>query len=1264
MNNLFIIYILWFLSSPLCSDHFYSTENNNSENHKHEVGNSDTCLKLKLNELISEEKISQNNSDKLSLIEVASSAGSILNYLPYFGKDINNIDKGISADRSSEYALISFSGYQLDNSFSKVYVQQEDTILFLNEIQATAFIQPESGDTIVFGSVLAPVVSFSNNGMDSQSNVPVWYLIIDSAGNEIYNQPSLISAIDSGEIQNVTFPASSSLTSSGRFTIISYSELAEDQVTSNDTINGSIFVAPLLNDIEATSFVLPLSGDTLDVGSVITPQVTFINNGSVQLANVPVRYSISDSSGNEIYNQSFIIQNIDSGEILNVTFPVSDSLSIPGTYSIKAISELQGDQITSNDTLIGLITVSPFQGDPAFTVNWIERPVNFQLFARESDDSGRVIVQGVINNSGAYYDTCLTKLYRNGTLIMTTYQLLSYAGDNAFFSITDKIKAERSEYKITFSLRKPSGAGDSILYTADSLVAGDTYLINGQSNVFFAPQDGGLLNFTNEYIRTFGIQTDSLNDKAYNVKDTTWGKSDSYFRITTFSEGHPRNVGGIGQFLQKYILDTFNIPTCIINGSINNTSIKTHLRNNFNSEALNTLYGKLLYRTRKSKLENKIKAIIWFQGESDNSYSSSVPSLYNPRGTADPYSYPLYFDSLYNQWVEDYDFKRIYVFQIRQVACTYQNRQSMFREVQRQLQNTYHDTVQVIPTVGIGNRETDYCHYKASGYDQLAHNLFRRLRQEFYSISDSVDMRPPNIVKAFYASFDNKKIGMIFGGSKPGTIPVDSLSRNIKNYFYLNDERTSNAVSLTLSLLKDTLILTMPESQSASYINYLPNQDSLSIYNGPFIRNSKGIGMLTFDSVFIHPFDGLPQNDIQPTGFIYPLSGDTLAFGSVFTPQVKFTNNGSDHQTNVSVYFRISDTTGNEIYIDSSLIVSLESAETLTVSFRESSASAIAGNYTISTYSNLAGDQVTANDTLAGSIVAAPLMNDIQPTGFISPLSGDTLAFGSVFTPQVSFTNNGLNTQTNVSVYFRITDTTGNDIYTDSALVVSIEAAETLTVAFRESQDLTTAGNYTISSYSNLAGDQVTGNDTIFGSLTMNVQMLKFIELRFGLEGMFPVLDTVRVFLANSFPPFQIIDSSTVFTQIENTDYIVYPSFANFESENSCYILVKHRNSIVTWSSVPVVFNTDTISYNFTSSLNMAYSNNMKLVGNIYCIYSGDENQDGVSELSDVVDVFNAAGSFISGYFPADMNGDNIVDLSDLVITFNNASEFVSVFSP
>ena len=163
---------------------------------------------------------------------------------------------------------------------------------------------------------------------------------------------------------------------------------------------------------------------------------------------------------------------------------------------------------------------------------------------------------------------------------------------------------------------------------------------------------------------------------------------------------------------------------------------------------------------------------------------------------------------------------------------------------------------------------------------------------------------------------------------------------------------------------------------------------------------------------------------------------------------------------------------------------------------------------------------------------------------------------------------------------------------------------------------------------------------------------------------MYPKFDTVKVYLANSVSPFQIIDSSIVYSHCDDNNFTAIPSFTNILSANSYYIVIRHRNSIEVWSANPVVFTSDTISYNFTTSAEMTYGNNSKLVGNNYCIYSGDENQDGVVDLSDISDVSNSANTFLLGYERSDMNGDNVTDLEDVVITSNSAGAFVVKIVP
>ena len=65
-----------------------------------------------------------------------------------------------------------------------------------------------------------------------------------------------------------------------------------------------------------------------------------------------------------------------------------------------------------------------------------------------------------------------------------------------------------------------------------------------------------------------------------------------------------------------------------------------------------------------------------------------------------------------------------------------------------------------------------------------------------------------------------------------------------------------------------------------------------------------------------------------------------------------------------------------------------------------------------------------------------------------------------------------------------------------------------------------------------------------------------------------------------------------------------------------------------------------------------------------YAFYSGDQNQDRIVDLNDVVNVFNDANTFTNGYVASDMNGDNITDLSDVVLTFNNSNQFVNAITP
>jgi len=113
--------------------------------------------------------------------------------------------------------------------------------------------------------------------------------------------------------------------------------------------------------------------------------------------------------------------------------------------------------------------------------------------------------------------------------------------------------------------------------------------------------------------------------------------------------------------------------------------------------------------------------------------------------------------------------------------------------------------------------------------------------------------------------------------------------------------------------------------------------------------------------------------------------------------------------------------------------------------------------------------------------------------------------------------------------------------------------------------------------------------------------------------------------------------------------------------------MIKHRNSIETWSSGGNSFLLNNLTYNFTTAANKAYGSNQKQIDTSplqFGIYSGDVNQDGVVDATDAGAIDNDAFNFVTGYVSTEITGDEIVDASDAATGDNNALNFVSVVRP
>lgn len=156
------------------------------------------------------------------------------------------------------------------------------------------------------------------------------------------------------------------------------------------------------------------------------------------------------------------------------------------------------------------------------------------------------------------------------------------------------------------------------------------------------------------------------------------------------------------------------------------------------------------------------------------------------------------------------------------------------------------------------------------------------------------------------------------------------------------------------------------------------------------------------------------------------------------------------------------------------------------------------------------------------------------------------------------------------------------------------------------------------------------------------------LNLKVYLEGFWNgtthVVDTAKVYIANSTSPYAFADSQKVVLSNAGTATV---NFA--KSSGNYYIVVMHRNHLETWSRLPQPFVQGTpLSYDFTTDSAKAYGFNMKKVGSVWVLYAGDLNQDGAVDALDVALFIPQFGNF--GYLSGDLNGDGAVDALDVAI--------------
>ncbi len=221
--------------------------------------------------------------------------------------------------------------------------------------------------------------------------------------------------------------------------------------------------------------------------------------------------------------------------------------------------------------------------------------------------------------------------------------------------------------------------------------------------------------------------------------------------------------------------------------------------------------------------------------------------------------------------------------------------------------------------------------------------------------------------------------------------------------------------------------------------------------------------------------------------------------------------------------------------------------------------------------------------------------------------------------------------------------------------------------------------NFTVLPYNTIVAAFLPGTPKVNTNIINSAQHSKSENLTAFLEGLFngagnrkvqdaagdhfagPVADQITVKLAQAAAPYLVeYTASNVNLYTNGKGSFSIPGSLS----GSHYLIVKHRNSIETWSALPVDFSGGALTYNFTDSYSRAYGSNLKQMGSIYAIFAGDVDQDGGIGTLDMGLVDNASAVFATGYLPEDIDGDGGVGTLDMGILDNNSSNFVTVLKP
>ncbi|WP_166426738.1 sialate O-acetylesterase [Labedella populi] len=456
-------------------------------------------------------------------------------------------------------------------------------------------------------------------------------------------------------------------------------------------------------------------------------------------------------------------------------------------------------------------------------VSILAAPANHQLYPRDSgSDRVAVPVTGRTTDAGIAGTRLIVR--RDGVTVE------DIRSTGPAFDFRPSITAEFAQYDFELRAIRTDGR-DVLVRSAVDVVAGDTYVINGQSNSVatvwsYAPEFSSG-DDSSPWVRTFGSTT---ADPTLSVADRVW------YRGIGQSMGipdwqTPGLIGRLGARIGQVMSEKAGVPVAVILGGHPGERSTFFQRSDANPSDARTNYGRLKQRLEAGGLVHSVRSIIWYQGESDV-----------PLGAA---AHQANVVTLLEDWAVDYpSLEQTYLVQVR-AGCGGDT--SDIQEVQRRLDARA--DVTLIGTNGLDNH--DGCHFGYErGYRQLADWIVRPLSRDRLGMAPAGPIAAPQAATATWGDAGRTTIRISL--TDPG-LALTCRAGAARDFRLSGTQATVADISCGTGTLTLTLTASVPPTTTLSYVGHAGSVGpaSADIADGDWISNSLGMGLISFDAVAI-----------------------------------------------------------------------------------------------------------------------------------------------------------------------------------------------------------------------------------------------------------------------------------------------------------------------------------------------------------------------------------------------------------------------------